>query len=200
MSRLRQHRRQLVAAAEEDARLLRDEIRTLTQQRTAFDLRVAVGSCRVIHDPAQDPARFYVVVADASITNASDFQVPIKVSLRIDLSEDAAISQVAKSVPMPDWAMARGAYGLSNMGGRFITLPARTASPLHYWAFNFPTQVSFVGMDPTTAHERPLWLELENAITQQVQLFALNTPAEIVRARRKTQENGEPPRHSATYL
>jgi hypothetical protein len=159
-------------------------LNALEEHASAFDLRVLHGSLRVIRNDQNAPRQFYVVVADASITNASDMQVPLSVSLRIDLSDSMAISEVAKSLPLPDWALADTTYPQCQRLERYVTIPERTASTMGYWAFKFSSK-GLVEIDPNTVEARPMWLELENTITQQVRLFAINDAARVARAIRK---------------
>ncbi len=160
------------------------KVSALEQQRTAFDLRVMCGNPQVLRNKDKYQNGFYVVVAEASITNAAESQVPIKVSLRIDLSDTSAISEVAKSLPLPEWALIGTPYSDKQQSPRFINIPGRTASPIGYWAFAFRTN-GFVDIDADMVLEQPLWLELQNTITEEVRLFAVNNAASIARIRRK---------------
>jgi hypothetical protein len=165
------------------------QLEQLRKQASAFTVSVTSGHHWVARDPTDDKADMYLVVNEGYLTNASDVDVAVEVSLRIDVTDSWAISNVAKTLPLPAFAVNKSIEAATRQP-RVMNLARRSSSPVGYWAF--PLHVEFAdgilgGAGAELASrvlERPIWLELENTITQEVKLFPVNMAASIARVRR----------------
>ena len=173
---------------------LRAEVERLSAieaKLTAFNVSAVFGFMRqIVHK--EHPGWFYIVVTDLLLTNSSDVKIPIELRLECRIEDSFSKTSVAEQQPVPNYVEKALKLTKAKQFDRVLNLPERS-SDVGFAAFVLDLEgLGMIGLkELVDSQDLPMWLQLQNTLTQQTARVPLNIAARDFRGDWKPVPTGE---------